>query len=93
MSTWNHRVIEYRDPDGSIWRMIHEVHYDDDGRPVAYTERGAEVVGEDADEMRRTLERMLACLDKPVLVEADFQTEQRAGSAPSIAETPGANGG
>lgn len=73
--TWNHRIIEFVDPDGSVWRAIHEVHYAD-GKPIAYGERPA-IVEWDEDEGNHaailTLERMRKAIDKPVLVERDFE--------------------
>jgi hypothetical protein len=68
---WNHRVIEFVDFDGTPYRQIHEVHYED-GIPYGYTENPAVVMGETNEVLRLTLERMLKCLDKPVLVESDF---------------------
>lgn len=71
--SWNHRVIEFVDPDdGRPWFQIHEVYYDDQGRPEAYTENPVPVYGDTIDEMRTTLERMRLALDQPVLRERDF---------------------
>jgi hypothetical protein len=49
------------------------VHYDDDGKPVAYTENPAYVAW-DADEGDPTgiLLRMAVAIDKPILTPADF---------------------
>jgi hypothetical protein len=80
--TWNHRVIEFVDLDGKPWRSIHEVHYAD-GRPVAYTEGPAHVTWDtdEGDEAARlTLQRMLACLDRPVLIERDFEAPSGGSS-------------
>ena len=70
MYHWNHRVVKH--PDGTL--AIHEVHYDDGidsgtNEPI--------VVGMNADphvaaegtisELRMTLDRMQACLDKPII--------------------------
>jgi hypothetical protein len=33
---WNHRVIRSR-RNGEEWYAIHEVYYDDDGKPETYT--------------------------------------------------------
>lgn len=70
---WNHRVIEFVDPDGTPWRAIHEVHYVNH-LPVAYTEEPAVVggEGESNDGLRWTLDRMREALEKPILVERDF---------------------
>ena len=36
--TWNHRVMKHVEPTGEVWFGIHEVHYDDAGNPVGWTE-------------------------------------------------------
>jgi hypothetical protein len=76
MSHWNHRVIEFVEPDGTPWRAIHEVQYDDQGRPCAYTENPADVSGESDEDLLVALERMRRAIEKPHLVEADFKEAQ-----------------
>ena len=85
MSHWNHRVIEFVEADGTPWMAIHEVHYDDAGRPYAYAENAAEVCGESNDELRKTLDWMRAALDQPALVETDFKEGQVEALAAEIA--------
>jgi hypothetical protein len=65
--TWNHRVVRKRQ-DGETWLGIHEVFYDlpDESGP-AWTNDPIEVVGETIEELRDTLNHMLACLDKPII--------------------------
>lgn len=79
MAHWNYRVMEFNTPDGS-WRAIHEVHYDDEGRPRAYTENPTQLVWE-VDEgdgsPKTTIERLREALDKPVLTPADFPASLR----------------
>ena len=72
---WNYRVIEYVDPNGEVWRAIHEVHYEND-KPVSYTEEPAGVgaSGEDMEkQMLQSLAQMREALVKPILVEKDFK--------------------
>jgi hypothetical protein len=54
--------------DESDWLEICEMFYDDD-EPVAHTASGISVCGESVEELRATLQRMLDCLDKPILDE------------------------
>jgi hypothetical protein len=62
---WDHRLIDMSAKnDGEHWLEIKEVFYERK-RPIGYT--SALVGGEDADEVRQALVRMLAALDKPVL--------------------------
>lgn len=74
--SWNYRVIEFIDPHDGPWRAIHEVHYDDQGRPAAYTESPAKVIStDDAGNnagLDWVLDRMREALTRPVLVERDF---------------------
>ena len=69
MTTWNHRVVAFDQSEHNLptWLAICEVYYDA-GVPIAHT-KGVEVSGESIEELRTTLERMLACLDKPVIEE------------------------
>lgn len=68
--TWNHRVIKQTKGD-EVFYSIHEVHYTD-GKPDMVTENPTPAFGETVDELRETLERMLASLDKDVLNYEDF---------------------
>lgn len=62
---WDHRLIDISAKnDGEHWLEIKEVFYEDE-RPTGYT--SVLVGGEDAGEVRETLVRMLAALEKPVL--------------------------
>jgi hypothetical protein len=83
MRTWNYRVIELvtplNDPSGAtdVYRAIHEVHYESDGRPVAYSATPATIgwdpsEGEDAP--FAILDQMRTALAKPVLTAQDFQS-------------------
>ena len=75
MSKWNYRVIEFMCPvDKEPWRAIHEVYYDEDGKPCLYTEKPAEVSSSEADgfDLSVVLDRMRLALELPVLVERDF---------------------
>jgi hypothetical protein len=67
--TWNHRVVshsqaKYNLPD---WLEICEVYYKGD-KVIGHT-KGVAVGGETIQELRTTLERMLACLDKEIIKE------------------------
>jgi hypothetical protein len=71
MSHWNNRVVRHK--ASSITKgdcdmlSIHEVHYDEGGNPVAVSELGVSVDGENLEGLKTTLNRMLACLEKPIL--------------------------
>lgn len=69
---WNHRVIARTDGDEVLYG-IHEVHYisDDSDEDVMWTENPVRVVGSSVEGLRETLQRMLDCLDKPILDTGD----------------------
>jgi hypothetical protein len=77
--SWNYRVIEFKADEGTLYQQIHEVYYDDAGKPASYTTNPIHPVayqedgGDDmAAALRWQLEHMLKALDKPVLTEKDF---------------------
>lgn len=76
--TWNYRVIEFTDGDDT-WQAIHEVYYDDAGKPSGYTEKevgvsistveGGEPTG---DDLAGVYMRMGEAFGKPVLKPENF---------------------
>lgn len=72
---WNHRVVDFTDENnGESWLEVCEVFYTDEGQPYLYTARGVGVMGENKEIIKDTLYKMLDCLNKPVLMKADFNT-------------------
>jgi hypothetical protein len=70
MSHWNHRVIKSSHLEAGEmidYYAIHEVFYNDDGTIYSYTQNPVDVGGDNINELRETLERMLRCLDNPIL--------------------------
>ena len=72
MMSWNYRVIEYVDPDGALWRAIHEVHYDKEFAPISYTEEPVCLAWEADIEPAELIDLMKTALGKPTLIEKDF---------------------
>ena len=79
---WDHRVLKHKldekhlpddeYPDG-YWRGIHEVYYDEDGKPSMYTSDAISVTGNNKNGLKWTLDKMLECLEKDELdAELDF---------------------
>ena len=66
---WNHRVIKLNISDD--YYKISEVFYNQDGSIFGYINTG--VSGESIDDIRETLEWMLECLDKPILIEEEIK--------------------
>ena len=66
MSTWNHRVVRAQYAT-EVWYGIHEAYYDDNGKVISWTMRPVEIAGNSIQDLRKTLEQMLECLDKEVI--------------------------
>ena len=68
MSTWNYRVVKKTDPKtGETVYAIHEVYYDDAGKPDGCTKNSIAPMGESLAELKRDMEYYLLALSKPVL--------------------------
>lgn len=73
MGTWNHRVMRHAAGTDNEYLAIHEVYYDnEDGKEkLGWTQNPISVSGENLDELRWVLERMLRALDHPILEYKD----------------------
>jgi hypothetical protein len=74
MSSWNYRVVRHLDPtepQGYVFAM-HEVHYDDQGKPVAMTERPCGIVSDKVFGLSEILNKMREAFEKPVLNAEDI---------------------
>ena len=70
---WDYRVVRKESDDGSDeWYSVQEVYYDDEtGEPMAQS-IDLQIEGDNITGMRTQLERMIECLDKPILDENDI---------------------
>ncbi len=70
MSHWNTRVIRKYDQktDTTIFEM-HEVHYDDNNRIIAWTESSVGPFGETLAELKEDIKHFLEAVQKPILQE------------------------
>lgn len=67
---WNHRVMRYQDGTLGIHEIYHMETQDQQEKSLPaylWSEYAVCVLGEDLDGLRKTLQRMLECLDKPIL--------------------------
>lgn len=73
---WNHRVLAH-ESEGEVYLQIHEVYYDDDGKPNGYTQN-AVIVGSvvDIHGIKWTLMKMTECLEKPILYAGERFPEE-----------------
>ena len=70
---WDYRVVRRESEDGSDeWYSVQEIYYDDEtGEPMAQT-IDLQVECDTITGMRTQLEKMINCLDQPVLDESDI---------------------
>ena len=71
--TWNHRVISRKYETGETYYAIHEVYYDDSGKPTQCTALPSVILEDSIDDLAITIDRIRECLSKPVLdYDKDF---------------------
>lgn len=70
-TTWNHRVMADELIGGEVYLEIHEVYYDENNVPYTYTEKPISIGSEDVSGLTWTINRMQACLKKPILWKGD----------------------
>lgn len=68
---WNYRVVRVGSGDEAQYGL-HEVYYDEEGRPEKRTVEPADVVAESLEDLHWMLDRMHEALAKAVLTGADF---------------------
>ena len=69
--SWNYRVLG-EDFFGEPYLRIHEVYYNQKSERVASTLMAATVEGDNIEELRDTLNKMLGALDKKILIAKDI---------------------
>ena len=73
---WDYRVVR-QTKDGDEWLAVQEVYYDDDGEtPTAHT-IDLEITGDNIADLRKTLQRMLWCLDKEIVDEIESDVSNK----------------
>jgi hypothetical protein len=68
--SWNHRVLAHEFKD-EIYFQVHEVYYDDEGKPHAHTANAVSIGAESLKDIKWTLNRMKEALKKPILWAGD----------------------
>jgi len=74
--TWNYRILEHKNADGSSWFAIHEVYYDEAGTPKSCSEEPCFAHGEDAETLITDMNYMMKALNKPVLSYNEFGNKE-----------------
>lgn len=68
---WNYRIIQFMHEDEPYLR-IHEVYYDEEGKPRAYAQGAASVGSESISGMGLVIAQMKRALEMPILKATDF---------------------
>ena len=71
---WNHRILAHKDGD-EMYFQVHEVYYDDKGKPESYTANGVSVGDDSLEGINLILDQMKECSKKPILSIEDFPNE------------------
>ena len=72
---WNYRIIRHTAP--KVWFGLHEVFYDDTGKPISYTEKPIDFTAdkdEGADDIVTMLRQALSDAEKLPVLDADDLT-------------------
>jgi hypothetical protein len=71
MTTWNHRLIEHRhstDKFHELYYSVHEIHYDDENKPQAFTNNAI------SPRTKVEAEQIVRAFDKPAIAWVDDAT-------------------
>jgi hypothetical protein len=71
--TWNYRVLSYKDTAEPDCCGIHEVFYDEDGKPDSCTLEAVGVVGDSFEDLRKVYLMMAEAFAAPVLEYGSFK--------------------
>lgn len=71
--TWNYRVMTMN--NGATY-TIHEVYYDEEGKPRSYTVDPIDPCGESLKDLKTELSWMRKALSKPILTPDDFDVKE-----------------
>lgn len=70
--SWNYRIIKTT-IGGEDSYGIHEVYYDENGKPKMYSEDPIPAHGETLTELREDMDRLLQAFEKPIISSDDFK--------------------
>lgn len=78
---WNHRILAHDDGDGQFYFQMHEVYYDENGKPDSYTKNAVTIAGENLKAITWSLNKMKEARKKPVLLAGDKFPEEYKGDS------------
>ena len=74
--SWNYRIIKKKWAEDYTEFAVHEVYYDDDGKPTAVTETSVYPIGETEEELHRDFKNYSRAFTEPVLNYEDISNEE-----------------
>ena len=74
--TWNYRILEHKNADGSSWFAIHEVYYNEAGNPESCSQEPCFAHGDDTEGLITDMNYMMQALNKPVLSYKEFGNKE-----------------
>ena len=77
--TWNYRIIEHKNHDGSSWFAIHEVYYDENGNPQYCSKEPCSAHGEDIETLTTDMSYIMEALKKPPVPYSYFLDKEEEG--------------
>ena len=66
---WNNRIIKH-EKNGTVWYIVHEVMYNDDGTIWSHTEDPITIVGETEEETIEQVEQILRDIKDTLVIDA-----------------------
>lgn len=74
-SQWQYRIYREVFPSGYVELSIRKAYFDQDGKPMACTERAVEPMGETLEELEGDFCMMLAAFELPIVSDDDFDSK------------------
>lgn len=74
--SWDYRLLA-RKYGNNTYLEIHEVYYDEDGKPNGYNGKEADICSQDLEGVHRVLNLMIEATTKPILSFVNFPEEYK----------------
>jgi len=69
--SWNIRLLAHINDEEDVYFQIHEVYYDNENKPNAYTKEAVTIGGEDIKAIKWYLKQVNKALEKPILIAGE----------------------
>ncbi len=76
--SWNYRILAHKSNNDDMYLQIHEVYYNENNIPIAYTKNPISIGGTDIDEILWVIDKIRDAVNKPILLAGEkFPNEYR----------------